>query len=278
MSLGVGRGSIARRMEAGRLHPLHRGVYAVGHARLSARGRLMAAVLACGDGALASHRSAGREWGFWRAASSRPDVTALRRSRAGIPGIVLHQTRALHPDDRVVRDGIPLTSVARTLFDMAEAVSLRRLRQAFEDAERLRLLDLRAVDAVRGRSTGRHGLWAVGLVLGDLGPSVPDTRSELERAFVQLCRDTGLPLPATNVSVAGFEADALWPQERLVVELDGYAFHRSRTAFENDRVRDAGLQLAGHRVVRVTHRRLLDDPDEVAGTIRSLLVPSSIPR
>ena len=277
VSLGLGRGAIARRVATHRLHRVHRGVYAVGHSHLDARGRLMAAVLACGAGALASHRSGAWLWGFWGGASSRPDVTAAGRNRTGGADIVLHQPRSLHLDDRAVREGIPVTTVARTLLDLAEVVTLRQLERAFEDAERLRLLDLRAIEALRGRSTGRHGLRALDRVMGDLEPSSPDARSELEHAFVQLCRDAGLPLPAMNVSVAGFEVDALWPMERLVVELDGYAFHRSRTAFESDRARDAHLQLAGHRVIRLTYRRLVDDPDGVAGLLRSLLVGMTSP-
>lgn len=132
------------------------------------------------------------------------------------------------------------------------------------------MLDLRAIDDVLARSNGRRGVAPLRSALADQ-PERPAVRSELERRFLQLCRDAGLPSPATNVLVEGFLVDAVWPKPRLVVELDGYEFHRSRDAFERDRRRDAVLALAGYRVVRVTYRMLAREPARVAGTILSLL-------
>jgi very-short-patch-repair endonuclease len=232
----------------------------------------MAAVLACGSDALLSHRSAAALWGISSAASPRIDVTVAGRSRRGRPGIALHQVRSLTPDERDRRDGIPVTSVARTMLDLAEVLSTHQLERAFEEADRLRLLDLRAISQVCERRCGHHGIGALRALLSKQLRPVPETGSELERSFLDLCREAGLPGPAVNVSIAGFEVDAVWPDRRLVVELDGYAFHRTRGAFERDRARDADLQLAGYRVRRVTARRLADEPAAVAAAIRSLLV------
>jgi very-short-patch-repair endonuclease len=229
----------------------------------------MAAVLACGDHAFLSHRSAAALWGIARGASARVDVTAPI-GRRGRPGIALHRFRGLHPDDEAEREGIPVTSVARTLLDLAEVVDSRRLGRAVEEAERLGLFDLRAIERVCERNGGRHGLRPLLAVVRSLQPA-PETRSELERGFVDLCRRAQLPTPAVNALVAGYEVDAVWWDYGLAVELDGYAFHRTRAAFERDRTRDAALMLAGYRVLRITARRLEDDPDSVAETIRRLI-------
>jgi very-short-patch-repair endonuclease len=164
-----------------------------------------------------------------------------------------------------------VTSVARTLLDLAEVLSARRLLRVLEEAERLRLFDLDAIDRLAGRSHGRRGLGELRLALAGMDDEPPPTRSELERRFLELCRAEHLPPPAVNAWLAGFEVDALWPEQRLVVELDGYAFHGARAAFERDRVRDAAIQLAGYRVLRVTHRRLAAEPGAVAEAVRALL-------
>lgn len=236
----------------------------------------MAAVLACGEHALLSHRSAAGLWDLAPSSSSLIDVTAPR-SRRRVPRLALHRVRGVDACDRAELDGIPITSVARTLFDLAEVVNLRRLERAFEQAERLRLLDLAAVSRLCEDSPGRRALRPLATLLPQLRSAVPETRSELERRFLDLCRAAGLPEPAVNVVVEGFEVDVLWANERLVVELDGYAYHRTRAAFERDRSRDATLQIAGYRVLRVTHRMLETDPGAVIDTIRSLLDPGQSP-
>jgi hypothetical protein len=176
----------------------------------------------------------------------------------------------MHPHDLAVRDGIPVTSVAHTLLDLAEIVDRRGLERIFEEAERRRLLDLRAVEQACARGHGRRGLKPILAHLRTLGPA-PQTRSELERRFVALCRELALPPPDVNALVAGFEVDAVWNDRGLVVELDGYEYHGTRLAFERDRARDAALQVAGYRVVRVTYRRLAEEPETVAETVRGLL-------
>jgi very-short-patch-repair endonuclease len=268
LELGMGRGAIHHRLAVGRLHRVHLGVYAVGHAAISPNGRLMAGVLACGPEAVLSHRSAAWLWGL-QPLSDRPvDVTVAGRSRHRRVGIAVHRTRNLHREDRKVRERIPVTSVARTLVDLAEVVRPAQLERALEEAERLRLFDLRAIGE---RYWGRRGLRPLRALLAEAGVAAEPTRSKLERRFLALCREEDLPAPAVNMFVAGFEVDVLWAEQRLVVELDGYAFHGNRPAFERDRVRDAALQLAGYRVLRVTHRRLETGPASVAAMVRSVL-------
>lgn len=273
-SLGFEPGAIRHRVAAGRLHHVHPEVYAVGHCRLGLHGRWMAAVLAGGDGAVLSHRSAAALWGIGNVPGSPVEVTADGRTRRGSPAILLHQARRFRAEDRTVKNAIPVTTLARTILDLAEVARRRELERAFEEAERLRLLDMRAIQDVREHSPGRHGLKPLRLLLASYHPPAP-TRSELERRFVELCRDAALPPPAINVMVGGFEVDAAWPDHGLVVELDGFAFHRTRAAFERDRARDASLQLSGYRVLRLTDRRLANEPAVVVETLRALLEPHS---
>jgi hypothetical protein len=270
---GFHASAIRRRVAAGRLHPLHAGVYAVGHRVVSQHGRWMAAVLACGDRALLSHRSAAALWGILLTAGSGVDVTA--RTCGGRPGVVLHWPRRVHDQDRAVCDGIPVTAVPCTLLNLAQEVSARRLRprqlsRALEAAELKGLFDLAAMERLIARSRGRPGMTALRAALLDYRPQV-FTRSKLERRFLDLCERAGLPRPAANAVVAGDEVDMLWRTERLVVELDGEQVHRTRAAFERDRRRDTALQIAGYRVVRITDRRTADSPHEVAETVRLLL-------
>lgn len=265
-SSGFSRRSIARRLQDGRLYVLHRGVYAI-HAQISQRGHWLAAVLACGEGALLSHGSAAALWGLARPFGS-VDVTCPR-GRAGRQGIRLHQGK-VHATERDSRDRIPVTSVARTLFDLAEVLDEERLKQAWEEADRLNLLELGAVAEICDRNPGRRALRPIrGLLVGSRAPTT--TRSPLEDRFAEFCGLHGLPAYATNVDVMGREVDALWPRARLIVELDGFAFHGHRAAFERDRARDSALQAAGYRTIRVTHYRLDHEAPTLLGELRSLL-------
>jgi hypothetical protein len=173
-----------------------------------------------------------------------------------------------------VRDGIPVTSISRTLLDLAQVLPPLDLRRALDESERLRLFDLRALERLIGRSLGHHGLGTLGKVLDDYRGPPPLTRSELERQFLDLCHDAGLPRPQANVLVRGYEVDVAWLDQRLIVELDSRGYHGTRAAFENDRIRDATLQAAGYRVIRVTHRRLEAAPAEVVQLLRALLSSS----
>jgi hypothetical protein len=269
-AVGLGPRAVEHRVGTGRLHRLHAGVYAVGHTNLTQRGRWMAAVVACGAGALLSHRSAAELWGIGAYADIRIDVTVPDRSGRRRGQIAVHRPRSLPDDDRAEVDGIPVTTPARTILDLAGVIGPTALDRAFHEADRRGLLDTHAIAALFARASGRRGAGRLRALLAHHRPS-PATRSALEHRFLQLCRQAGLPPPAVNVPVCDYEVDALWPAPRLVVELDGYAFHHTRKNFESDRARDAALQLAGYRVLRVTHRRLLEEPNAVVEAIRQLL-------
>jgi very-short-patch-repair endonuclease len=231
----------------------------------------MAAVLSCGPDAVLSHRSAAALWGLRSTSRADIDVTAPGRSRRGRAGITLHLVRRLEPGDRERHGGIPVTSVARTLLDLAEVVRPRARARAFEEAERLRLLDLRAVGRLLERSNGRRGVGRLRRLAREYRDEPAPTRSDFERDFLDLCREHGLPRPTSNVQLGEYEIDMLWSRQRLAVELDSRGFHQTRAAFERDRLRDADLQLAGYRVVRITHRRFTREPAAVAEMLRRML-------
>jgi hypothetical protein len=273
--LGLSGSGIRSRVTRGRLVRLHRGVYAVGHASLRAEGHWMAAVLACGDGAVLSHRSAAALWDIRATARARAEITvpgSARRSRAGID---VHGSSTLAPHDAVRIEEIPTTSLARTLLDLSETVDRQALERAFDRAETLRLLDMRALADVMRRNPGRRGLAPLGALLADLDPARRLTRSQLERRFVALCDRAGLPRPFVNAHLLlegnYVEADFHWPRHRLVAETDGWATHGTRGAFQRDRRRDQLLLRAGYRTVRFTWRDVIRDLEWVAETVRLAL-------
>jgi very-short-patch-repair endonuclease len=275
IALGLSQRGIERRLESWRLRLVHREVFAVGRLGLSQQGRWLAAVLAYGEGALLSHRSAATLWGLSRPWAPAVDVTAPA-GRQGIrrrERLWIHRGR-LHPKDRSVRAAIPVTTVARTLFDMAEFVSRARLESAWEEADRLNLLQLSAVEGVCERGFGRRALRPIRRLLAEARAATV-TRSPLEDDFAAFCRKHRLSAPAFNTTVLGYEVDALWPEQRLAAELDSWEFHRHRAAFERDRIRDAALQVAGYRTIRITYRRLHDEPESLAEELRALLGTSA---
>lgn len=269
-ALGLSRQAVAKRVDAGRLHRIHRGVFAVGHARLTREGRWHAAVLACGPGAVLSHRDAAALWNLRPSARRRIDVSTIRRGRQGPAGVELHRVRRLDPVDVTVRDGIRVTTVSRTLVDLAEVVDRAAAAKALHEAEVLRLLDVASVADAVARANGRRRAHVVAELLAAAEPAVP-TRSELEHRFLVACREADLPAPVANTRVESFEVDFLWPVHRLVVETDGASVHLTRRAFEADRARDVALTLAGYTVVRFTWRQLTERPGEVASALRRLL-------
>jgi very-short-patch-repair endonuclease len=191
------------------------------------------------------------------------------RGRAGHEGITLHRTRGLHPDDVTELERIPVTSVHRTLLDVAEVVPQRRLRRALDQAVKLELFDLRALERLLARSRGRRGVKPLTELLAERG--VPeDWRSEFERLLPEICRAAGLPVPAMNVTVAGYVVDAFFAPD-VVVELDSYAWHRTRDELERDSEQLTALQLAEYRVLRFTWRQLTTEPERVVASIRRAL-------
>jgi hypothetical protein len=269
--LGYSEGAVDRAIRAGLLYRVHRGVYAVGRKGLNPQGHCLAAVLTCGPNALLSHRSAAWLWGLDRYGPAPLEVTApSARRRQAIPVIRVHRSRVLTGADRALEQNIPVTSLARTLLDYAATVSRERLDKGIERAEELRLLDLRAVDELLGRTVGHPGHGRLRKALALYRPP-PFTRSGMERRFLDLVEEAGLPQPATGVKEHGHELDVYWPEQRLAVELDLYETHGTRAAFERDRLRHEDLLLAEIRMDRVTGPRLATEPQRVIERVARLL-------
>lgn len=276
-SLGFGEEAIKVAIAEGRLISIHEEVFAVGHLRVPRRGYWWAAVLAYGPGAVLSHYSATLLWGLRRRRRGPIHVTAAR-GRQGIrrrEGIWLHRCK-LRPEETTAHEGMPVTTVARTLFDFAEVAPYEELKKTAEAADRRNLLALRELDLICERGRGRRALRPVRRLLVELGAPA-EGRSPLEIRFAEFLREHNIPAPAQNVLVLGHEVDALWPAAKLVVELDSWEHHGDRAAFERDRARDPKLMLAGYRTIRVTHRRLDYEPAQLADEIRQLLAISRAP-
>ncbi len=267
---GLTTGQIEGRLAGGLLHPIHRGVYAVGIPHMSLHGRWLGAVLACGPRATLSHRSAGALHGLLRAHGPCPQVTVPERGGRNPPGIRVFRTRQLPEADRTAVSAIPVTSVPRTLLDLAATLDADALARAFEEADRLGLLQLADLFSLRAGSHGRRGLRAFDAALA-AHTHPPDVRSELEWRFFRLCRLHDIPPPALNVLLEGHSVDCLWQRERVVVELDGYGYHRTRAAHERDHQRDVDLALAGFAVHRFSYRQVLQHPERVAALVKKAL-------
>lgn len=264
--------ALEHRIACGRLRTVECGVYAVGHRLLSCEGRWMTAVLAGGPGAVLSHRSAAELWGIGEEHPRFCEVTVPRRRRMR-PRIRWHHS-ALATDEIADRNAIPLTSLHRTLLDLAAVLDRERLSDAVDRAEALRLGDRVPLAELLDRHRGRRGLASLRAVLAE-GTEPAFTRSRLERRFLRMLAREGLPRPEVNAIVAldaqVYEADCLWRRSRLIVELDGRSTHARRAAFESDRERDRVLMAAGWRVVRVTWRQLESDAASIARDLRRLL-------
>jgi predicted transcriptional regulator of viral defense system len=269
LAAGLSAKQIRLRLESGHLIALHRGVYAVGHVPHTPDARRMAAVLAGGPQALLAQRSASEAYRLTEPIEGPMHVVALNaRARSGI---VFHRTRTLDARQRTIRDGIPITSVERTLVDLCHVVGPKQLKHPFDEADHRGLLDGHELERVSGLCRGRGATVRLRRLMASRLTAVADSRSVLERGFMRFCAERELPQPAANVPYAGFVVDLLWPQYDLVVELDSWRHHKDREAFENDRRRDAAIQLAGCRTVRVTDRRLRREPDRLEFEIRTLM-------
>src|SRR3954452_2462537 len=286
-ALGLSDGAIAHRVRVRRLHGVRRGVYAVGHPLLGAHGRWLAAVLACGPGAVLSHASAAALWELRPSDAVSVDVTVRGPSRRRGLHLRVHRARGLGADETTTESGIPVTTPARTILDLAAMLPTdRALERVLDRAEVVRATDVNALVAIADARTGHRAAARLRRVLADHTPGTTLTRSALEERMLALCRERGLPQPRVNDSVAGLEVDFLFAAQRVVVEADSWQHHRSRAAFERDRQRDATLPLAGHRVLRFTDRQMAQDPTTVAAAIRAALaagarappVPSAIAR
>lgn len=276
--LGFERGAIAHRVAQGRLHRLYAGVYAVGHARVPPAGRRLAAVLACGQGAVASHLTAAAHLGLRPSGGGPHHVTVPAgngsRSRAGLR---VHRTR-LVADDVAEHDGLPATTVARTLVDLGDLLAAEHVRRAFVRAEQARILDATAIDAVLTRAGRRRGAAVMQGLLRAYDPRWQATRSGLELRMLDLVREHGLPPPEVNDWIAGrWEADLHWRDAAVVVEVDGAGVHATPGARRRDAVRDRALRRHGLTVVRVAEADLESDPARVARRVaRALERPTSV--
>ena len=248
LGAGVSKHGITRRVASGRLHRIHRGVYAVGHTALSDEGRWLAAVYACGAGALLSHLAAACLWRLldWRDGWLIDVTIPTNSGRKMRQGLRIHRSLTLDARCSTRRNNISVTTVRRTLLDLPRVATLAQVREATRVAQQ------------KG--------WRLALPGGVLL-----TRSELEERFLALCRRFRIPLPEVNVSIGPFVADFLWPEHRVIVETDGWKYHRGRDVFESDHERDLWFQQRGYEVIRLTHRQIAENPRSVAHSVQSVL-------
>jgi very-short-patch-repair endonuclease len=271
-SLGFSECQVRSRVDAGWLHSVHRSVYAVGHLRITRKGQWMAAVLACGTGAVLSHGDAATLW------SIRPDqpgpIDVTLRTRAGRKrraGIRVHRPRRIPDDELSVHSQIPCTTPARTILDLAMVLDTRPLERAIDEGDRLRLVAVDDLIELLRRHPGQPGGRRLRGILARHRVGTTVTRSELEERFLALCRKHRLPQPEVNVPLLDYVIDFLWRENRLAVEVDGHASHGTKRAFQADRDRDGQLTVAGYRVLRFTWLDVMHRAIVVADRVRRVL-------
>ncbi|MGB2710212.1 MAG: DUF559 domain-containing protein, partial [Conexibacter sp.] len=279
LAAGITPSMLNARLAAARLVRIHPGVYAPGHRHLRREGFWLAAVLAAGPAAVLSHRDAAALHAIRPANGTRIDVSTTAE-RCSTRTLRIHARRWLDADDVVAVEGIPVTTVERTLVDLAEVLDAAGLAKALSEAERANVLDVRRLAATLGRTRGRRGAGhrRIRAALDEhrhLGVTL--TRSELEDRFLLALAAHGVPRPHMNRQIAGYEIDASWPQARLAVELDGFAHHRHRRAFARDRAKGNALARAGWTLLRFTHDDVVRRPAQVASSVVDMLPPRSSP-
>lgn len=274
-ALGFSAKAIECRIAAGRLLRLQPAVYAVGHKASTRESRWMAAVLSAGEGAILSHHDAAVAHGVASGGGARIDVSVPRHQGRSSAAVRLHRRAWLHEDEVIGRSGIPCASLSLALLDFSAVVRRRTAERAFDQAEVLRIFDLRAMQDVLRRRSGERGAGVVRAILAEHAIGETVTKRELEERFLNLCLSSGLPQPRVNCYLMAarqaWEVDFHWPAARLVVETDGLAFHRTITQIERDRRRDLDLTAAGWRVLRITWRQVTREPDVVVTTLRPLV-------
>jgi very-short-patch-repair endonuclease len=275
LTLGLSARAIGRRVGAGSLHERHRGVYAVGHGLLGADGKRWAAVLACGPGAMISHASAAEAWDIRPSAAAVIHVTVPNRSGHRRPGIRVHRPRELRADETTTLHGLPITTPARTLLDLAGAgLRGRRLEAALDRAELRCHVDWAEVARLLERYPRRRGAPALRTTLDRYAPGSLETASVLEEIVLEICDELAVPRPQVNRVIEGRRRDFYWPRWGLVVEADSYTWHRSPTALDEDRERDVELTLAGLDTLRFTYAQCTKRRNYVKNSIRRALGPS----
>lgn len=274
LELGMGQEAIKERARRGLLRSVHRGVYALGGARLDPLGRWKAALLACGPGAVLSHRSAGRAWGIFPYDPGRVEVTRDASTTSKRSLILLHRARLAADEVEEGDDGIPLTCVSRTILDLAAVVSEREVERAFHEAEVRRLTSKVSLPQLLERHPHRRGIEAVRTILGRREPAGV-TETDIEELFLALLDAQDLPRPLFNATLPLrgrlLRPDCMWPEQQLIAELDGRAVHGTEGAFESDRHRDRVLLAEGWRSNRITWRQLHDEAAEIAADLRAQL-------
>lgn len=268
-AMGYSSSAIGRAADSGRLHRLDRSVYAVGHTNLSLHGQCLAAVFACGPGAVLSHYSAAWLLELARWSPEPFHVTGPVARHPRLP-VRIHRTRRLEDADWDLVEGIPVSTVPRLLLDLAAFVKPKSLDRLIERSEERGLFDLRRVEDLLSRTVGHHGHGRLRKAIALYKPS-SFTRSGVEKRFLELCVQAGLPQPRMNYVEEGFELDCYWPEFRFAVELDVFETHGTRAAFERDRKRQEDLLLLGIGMTRVTGPRLEREPDEVIARVARLL-------
>jgi very-short-patch-repair endonuclease len=266
LKAGLTPKDIEYRVRIGRLHRVHRGVYAIGHRPPGPHAKAMAAVLACGDGAALSHEWAAWLWGITKRWSAPVDVSA--RSDHRHRGVRCHRTRTLTPRDITIHYGIPATTPARTVLDLADVLPDAQLTRAVNQARLESHLRLEDLAELLARSPGRRATKRLRRFV-ELADA--PTRSSFEDAFLAFTERHALPRPEVNQTITGHEVDMLWREQRLIVELDTRTYHDNPQSFEDDRAKDADLVAAGYRVVRLTGERFDNKPDAEATRLAGLL-------
>jgi very-short-patch-repair endonuclease len=272
LALGMSNTTISRWVAQGRLHRIHAGVYLLGHSVPAPLALVQAALLACGDFSFISHRTAAWLWGFldW---DGPVDVTT-RRHRGRPRGVVVHTTKRLGRGDRARRFGLPITTVARTILDIADVLDSNTFERAVEDAFAQKRVTERQLRSLIARTPGRRGGAIVTAFLdyrGDAGY----TRSRAEDLMRRLAKRARLPQPKANDKVHGYEVDFHWPDHRVIVEVDSWKHHAGRLAFERDRRKWAALEAAGYAVIPLSWRQLTEEPEATAAQIGAALALAS---
>lgn len=273
LARGLSPQGIKHRVSKGRLHPLWRGVYAVGRSEVSQHGRWMGAVLCCGQDALLSHRSAGALWGLLPPERHRPrrereiEVVVSSNSARRRPGMRVHRRSDLAPEHRREVVGIPVTDPVSTLVDLASCIPRGLLERAINDADRLDLVDLEVLRTELDWLPARPGMTVLRGLLG--GGALTDTG--LERRFLLLARSAGLPRPETQAWVNGYRVDFYWPDLRLVVEADGWRYHRTAVAQTTDYRRDQAHTTSGMTTLRFSEEQIRFKPQEVSRTLAAVV-------
>jgi very-short-patch-repair endonuclease len=273
VGLGLNTDAIDYRQRIGRLHRLHAGVYAVGHDVVPREGRWLAAVLATGREAALSHWSAAALWLIRPNSRKRVDVTVPHRSRS--TGWIYRHISAVPPDERTEKAWIPVTTVPRTIVDLAATESSNVVESLLRESEYRQLYDRLSLWDLVKRYPGRRGIHRVRAALERLEGDRGHRRSPLEERFASFLRHHHLPMPRFNAWITvgdkSFRADCHWPGTRQIVELDGWQAHGTRSAFREDRMRDRILRVAGYSATRITWGQLDDEPEAVAADLRALL-------